>query len=399
MDNGSVVEMKILDERLNLLRTALKSRKVRIMIIGLGSVGNYLLDFLMSAKDENMEICVVGRDSDKMQSDINIVKVSSLIRRQNRSNVSVIGNVDLNDVSAIASAIASYKPDIIVNSSRAYPGLKYGSISWKNIRAYGLWTPLAIKYIKNIMLAYEQVKSDAIVINTSYSDAVIPWLRSAGVAYPDFGSGNINHLLPRIKMSVAEQLKIEDYWNIDVTLAVSHFHDVVISKEGHTEGVDMLMDIRYQGKEQNLDIGKIFANCAIPMPVDAKRNMMNASSNYEIIQAVLGAVRDGDRIKLHCPGAFGEIGGYPVIIDGSAEKMRAYICEDYFDLDSMRRKNRESIYLDGIGDVANGTLTYTDELVEKVKRAFGVNLMKTVAFDEIEKTAEFIIQNIIEKNI
>lgn len=391
--------MKILEERLNLLRTALKSRKAKIMIIGLGSVGNYLLDFLMSAKDENMEICVVGRNHDKMQSDVNIVRVSSLIRQQNRSNISVIGDVDLNDVSAIAGAIASYKPDIIVNSSRAYPGLKYGSISWKNIRAYGLWTPLAIKYIKNIMEAYEQAKSDAIVINTSYSDAVIPWLKSAGAAYPDFGSGNINHLLPRIKMAAASQLNIEDYWNIDVTLAVSHFHDVVISKEGQTEGVDMLMDIRYQGKEQKPDIGKVLADCAIPMPTDAKRNMMNASSNYEIIQAILNAARDGSRIKLHCPGVFGEIGGYPVIIDGSAEHLKAYIYEEYFDLDSMRRKNRESIYLDGIENVDNGTLVYTDELIQKVKQAFDVDLMKTVDFDEIEKTAEFIIQNIIEKNI
>jgi len=31
--------------------------------------------------------------------------------------------------------------------------------------------------------------SNAIVINTSYSDAANPWLKSAGMRYPDFGSG------------------------------------------------------------------------------------------------------------------------------------------------------------------------------------------------------------------
>lgn len=50
--------MKSLEEKLNLMKTGLKDRKVRIMIIGLGSVGNYLLDFLMSAGDETMDICV-----------------------------------------------------------------------------------------------------------------------------------------------------------------------------------------------------------------------------------------------------------------------------------------------------------------------------------------------------
>ncbi|MBQ5471013.1 MAG: saccharopine dehydrogenase NADP-binding domain-containing protein, partial [Treponema sp.] len=181
-----------LNEKLKLLKAELKDRKARIMIIGLGSVGNYLLDYLMSTKDEEIEIIVVGRNHDKMEMDVNIVKVASLIRQQNRTKITVEASVDLNDVVSIASAIKKHSPDIIVNSSRAYSGLKYGSISWSNFRAYGIWTPLSIKYTKNIMEAYSKADSKAIVINTSYSDAVIPWLKSARKAYPDFGSGNIN---------------------------------------------------------------------------------------------------------------------------------------------------------------------------------------------------------------
>lgn len=391
--------MILLNEKLSFLREELKSRKARIMIIGLGSVGNYLLDYLMSAGDEGIEICVVGRNEEKMQTDVNIVRVASLIRGQNRSRISVMGGVDLNNVSDIAEAIEAYKPDIIVNSSRAYSGLKYGSISWKNIRAYGIWTPLSIKYTRNIMEAYEQVQSNAIVINTSYSDAVIPWLKSAGRAYPDFGSGNINHLIPRFKFVIADKMGIDDYWNIDITFAVAHFHDVVVSKEGHTEGVDMLIDIRYKGEKVDLNVNEMIAGCSIPMPVDAKRNMMNASSNFEIIQAILSAVRSKQKVKLHCPGVFGEIGGYPIILDGSCAQIKARICEDYFDIDTMRKKNRESIYLDGIENVADGVLTYTDELLAKVKKAFGVDLVKHIAFDEIDQVAAFIVKEIIEKNV
>lgn len=389
--------MKTLNEKLNGLRRGLRGRKARVMILGLGSVGNYLLDYLLSSGDENLEICVAGRNREKMVSDVNIARVASLIRGQNRCRVEVRAGVDLNDISSIRDCIQAWKPDIIVNSSRAYPGLKYGSISWGAVRAYGIWSPLAVKYIKNIMEAYEEAGSEAIVINTSYSDAVIPWLRSAGKAYPDFGSGNINHLLPRIRFAVAEERGIEDYWNIDVTYAVSHFHDVVISKEGQTEGVEQLIDIRYRGEKLTPDMNRVFAACRIPMPVDARRNMMNASSNYEIIQAVLGAVRQGKRTKLHCPGVFGEIGGYPVILDGSGQDVRTYIEETYFDMEEMRRKNRESIYLDGIEDVREGSLFYTDELIRKARRAFGVRLPKEVAFAEIENTADFIIREIILK--
>lgn len=57
--------MKTINEKLEKLKNELKNRKVRIMIIGLGSVGNYLLDYLVSMADENMEICVVGRNEEK----------------------------------------------------------------------------------------------------------------------------------------------------------------------------------------------------------------------------------------------------------------------------------------------------------------------------------------------
>ena len=391
--------MKTTSEKLNIMRENFRARKAREMIIGLGSVGNYLLDYLMSSADENMEIAVVGRNAQKMESDVNIVRVASLIRGQNKSTITVIGDTDLNNVSSIENAIRSYKPDIIVNSSRAYAGLKYGSISWKNVRAYGIWSPLAIKFTKNIMQAYENAGSDAVVINTSYSDAVIPWLKSAGKAYPDFGSGNINHLIYRFKLAAGQILDIPDYWNIDITFAVSHFHDVVISKEGHTEGTDMLIDLKYKGNPLPVGINEIISHCGIPMPTDSKRNMMNASSNFEIVQAILNAVRNRECIKLHCPGVFGEIGGYPVIIDGRSDDVRAYIDEECFTLEEMRKKNRESIYLDGIENIHNGTLIYTDELIAKVKNAFNVDLCKNVPFDQIDNTADFIIHQIIEKNI
>ena len=64
----------------------------------------------------------------------------------------------------------------------------------------------------------------------------------------------------------------------------------------------------------------------------------------------------------------------------------------------MKKKNKESIYLDGIENVQDGVLVYTNELLQKVKKVFDVNLTKQVSFDEIDDTAEFIIREIIEKN-
>lgn len=385
-----------LDARLELLKAHAAQGVVRVMIIGLGSVGNYLLSYLVGSDDPGLEIIVAGRDRKKMESDVNIAKVAALIRHQNRSRVVIADGVDLDRPETVAECLQKYEPDIVLNTSRVYGGLKYGSISWKNVRAYGIWTPLSIKYIRNIMKAYAASGSKAIVVNTSYSDATIPWLKSAGQAYPDFGSGNLNHLLPRMKLAAAELCGIEDYWNIQAELATAHFHDVVISKEGHAEGLEQLLWLAYNGEELPCKQEDVLARCSLPMPVDAKRNMMNASSNYDIVESLLRAVRQGTKELFHSPGAMGEIGGYPVIIDGSGDRPRAMIDQSRFTLEQMRAKNRASLYLDGVEDIRDGCLFYTDELIEKARKAFGVSLPKSVAFDEIDRTVDWIIENIIQ---
>ena len=391
--------MKSLEQRLSKIKEHIQQNHITVMILGLGSVGTYLLDYLMSCNDESMRIVVVGRNKERMESNANIVKVSSLIRRRNRSEVIIEDGVDFNEVGQIQACIEKYEPDFIVNSSRVYSGLKYGSISWTNLRAYGIWAPLAIQYIKNIMEACEAANSDAVVINTSYSDAVIAWLKAAGKPYPDFGSGNINHLIPRIKYAVAELLDVKDYWAVDVMFATSHFHDVVISKEGHAEGMEQLLKVSYRGEEVPFTQEEIFDLCKIAMPVDAKRNMMNASSNFDIIASILSAIREEKQIRIFSPGVLGEIGGYPVLIDGTKEVPQITIDESVFDLEEMRAANRESIAFDGIEDVCDGALVYTDELVQKVKAAFDVDLPKTVPYDEIDDTARFLIEQIIRPQL
>ena len=388
--------MKSLQERLSVVEKHVKNNDIKVMIIGLGSVGAYLLDYLISKNDPAINVVVVGRDADKMQTKVNITRVAGLIRGVNKSHIEVEGGVDLNDIAAIQKAVEKHQPDFIVNSSRAYPGLKYGSISWANVRAYGIWSPLAIRFTKNVMEACDKADTNAIVINTSYSDAVIPWLKSAGKAYPDFGSGNLNHLVPRMKFAVANMLGVEDFWNVDVMFAAGHFHDVCISKEGQTEGVELPLKVYYKGEEKkDLPVAEIYKACHISMPVDQTRNMMNASSNYQIITAIIDAIRSGEDQKVFTPGFDGNIGGYPVLVGYKNGSLNAWIDESVFSFEEMNKADRASMALDGVEDVTDGKLIYTDALIEKAQKAFGKTLPKEVPFAEIEKTAQWIIDEII----
>ena len=387
--------MKALKERLKVVEQHVNENNIKVMIIGLGSVGAYLMDYLISKNDPALNLVVVGRDENKMLSKVNITRVAGLIRGVNKSHIEIESGVDLNDIDAVQKAIAKHQPDFIVNSSRAYPGLKYGSISWVNVRAYGIWSPLAIRFTKNVMEACDKADTNAVVINTSYSDAVIPWLKSAGKAYPDFGSGNLNHLVPRMKFAVADMLGVKDYWNVDIMFAAGHFHDVCISKEGQTEGVELPLKIYYKGEEKDLPHDKVYAACKILTPVDQTRNMMNASSNYQIITAVIEAIRTHENQKVFSPGFDGNIGGYPVQVGYKDGQLDAWIDESVFTFEEMNKADRASMALDGVEDVVDGKLIYTDALIKKAEKAFGKELPKTVAYNDIDKTAKWIIDEII----
>lgn len=389
--------MQETNRKLNVLAQKIRNgERVKIAILGLGSVGNYLLEYLNNWSFDNVEIIAGVRNVDKARSDVNIARVARLIRGYEPKPIRVKA-VDLDDVNSIEAFLTEVKPDFVVNSSRAYSGLKYGTISWHTIRAYGLWAPLAIKYIRNIMDAHRRIDSAAIVINTSYSDAVIPWLKSAGRSYPDFGSGNLNHLIPRIKMAVAAQTGIDRCQDIEVILATAHFHDVVISKEGQTEGVEPLLKVLHKGRElSGLDVGEIWKSCAIAMPVDAKRNMMNASSNFEIIRKIVEAILNRSVEVIHSPGVGGNIGGYPVKVDGTTDVISMTFNEDYFSFDDMSAVNRKSLALDGVEDVRDGALYWTDCLAQKVKKNFDVAIPKSVQYEEISEVANFIVSRIVE---
>lgn len=70
-----------------------------------------------------------------------------------------------------------------------------------------------------------------------------------------------------------------------------------------------------------------------------------------------------------------------------------------FSMEAMRNANRQSIAFDGIENVVDGRLVYTDHLLNKVKDRFGVSLPKEVAFDEIDSVADVLIEKIIKQAI
>lgn len=136
------------------------------------------------------------------------------------------------------------------------------------------------------------------------------------------------------------------------------------------------------------------------MPSDEKRNMMNASSNFEIIHKIIDAIKYKQKEKIHSPGFCGMIGGYPIEIDFSqVDNSNIHLYDNFFSVDQMVNSNRESIYLDGVEDIANGFLVYSDELIYKTQKAFNYALPKKVEIVDSNAIADELIENVIKKFI
>lgn len=77
--------------------------------------------------------------------------------------------------------------------------------------------------------------------------------------------------------------------------------------------------------------------------------------------------------------------------------MKGFLATNY-SLEEMEYVNRISIYCDGIENVKNGSLIYTEERIEKVKNCFDVLIPKDVPLMEAGRTADFLIEKVINTN-
>ena len=355
----------------------------KVMIIGYGSTGKYVLDMLTRLSDlSGCEYIVVSRaKEEEAEKRINLTLVSA----------GIFGNYpkvryracDVNDVKQLSELIAQEAPDVIAYTGRYMKGFKYGEFSYPNQIGYGVWTPLAVVLVEKLMRAVKLSGVPARVINTSYGDAVSPLLAVHGLA-PYTSAGNLNHLIPRIARAY-EKLSTKPASQCDVTFVGSHYANTYISKEGTTKGSPCLLHI--EGNE-GIKEEEIWKLCAVPTASGPERNVMIASDVVMLIRLMLD--RSGEEKKIHAPGPFGKIGGYPLIFRHG----QMHMDETHFSMEEMERVNAESLHCDGIDRLDENGIHFTDEVIGKMKTVFGIDYPKTLALEDCEEFSERLAETL-----
>lgn len=357
-----------------------------LMIIGYGSVGQYLLDMILSDRAHRFynKVVVVSRKSkEEVAPRLNTSIVAGMIKNYSDEVIEVpYEQCDINDVDKLAKIIMEYNPIAIVQCARYFSGVKYGSYSYKNGIGYGVWAPMSVVPIMNVMQAVNRSGIETSVINTSYPDATNAWIGHSFGRSVLCGAGNINHLIPRIKIA----MKKLGYNSNDINLVCSHHANTYISKEGDPQ------DDGWYLSANKVEINKetcmkIFKECNIPMMTDQTRNLMIASDCY--------ALTRGQTKLMHIPGSDCSVGGQRCVVVWSDGNMNV-IKSSSIPQDKVDELNMKGLQADGIEDVKEGMITFTDESIKKMKEVFGIDYPKTLDLKDAKEFAEKIHLALLE---
>lgn len=351
---------------------------MKVLICGYGSVGQFAVDMLARAGIDGLEIHILSR---KLEEDVlprlNTSIISAMIME---STVPIVYHpCAMDHVEEIERVLDEVVPDIVAYTGRFISNVKYGSYSYPNGIGYGVWTPLSLPLVLNLMKAVKNRGVPCKVIDTSHPDIVDPLLKTLG--HQVFtGLGNVNHMVPRIKRFIRMSGRYPEDAEIGVRLICSHYLNTYACRDGKDNGSPYFLRYYIDGEPRfEFTCGELIEACHIPMVSNATRNLMIASDVVEVVRILCG---DSPK-AIHLPGPNGLIGGYPCIVHPYRETDEVELdLPEEVELEQAIEINRISSQYDGVEDISDGCVTFMDKDIKRLKEVFGIDYPKKIHAEE-----------------
>jgi hypothetical protein len=330
----------------------------KILMLGLGSLGGHVLEFLARTPRVNR---IIAAD---VNEDWGVRKTNNAILgavNQGFYPSIKFRKIDLNDVEGTAETLKEEEPDLIFNATTLQSwwaiGLLPNEVYEKLLDAgFGPWLPMHLTLTHKLVKAVEKAGIETHVVSSSFPDAVHPVLGKVGLA-PTVGIGNFDLIIPRIKKVVSEKLGVP-MRNVSVFMVGHHVHDVLVEDFGTTGGAPYFLKILVDDKNvtDELDPEKIFSE-PLPTPPGNQSDQQVGSSAVKNIIAILNDTGE----LTHAPGPNGLPGGYPVRLSAKGAEV---VLPEELSLEEAIKINEEAQKFDGIEEIKDdGTVVFTEKSV------------------------------------
>ena len=340
-------------------------KKSTVLIIGIGEVGQYLLEFLLRG---DLDINVLAGDVHlrAVEGKINNALFGAALHDRH-PNVRAL-EIDLFNIERTTEMLNEIQPDVVVNCAvlqtwhviRRLPEDVYSKLS---SACLGAWLPVQLTLAMKLAQAIKQSGISTHYINTSLSDLTNPVLGAMGIP-PTIGIGNVALIEPAVRTLVARNLGIPRT-EVRIKMIAHHVHWVTWREAGYREGAPFYMKILADGEDitSRFDTLDLMKKAIHLYPGNTSFSAVSASSAIQNLVALLSE----DQVSIHSPGPNGLPGGYPISInrDGVKIELPADI-----NLEDAINMNKEAQTFDGIKQIDNDArvhfMPYTIDIMKEV---------------------------------
>ncbi|WP_428965993.1 Rossmann-fold NAD(P)-binding domain-containing protein [Micromonospora fluostatini] len=287
----------------------------KIMVIGAGDIGTRTF-FSLAHSAQPRDLLLAGRDEQAVGRFGNLTRFSSIQRGyhpQIRTR-----RVDLADIDRTAEEIAAFGPDIIFAAASVQswwvlfdlPPAKFEKLYQAR---FGPWVPLHLAPVAQLMQAVRAARSNAVVVNAAFPDAVHPALAADGLS-PHVGIGNVANNVPGIRASLADTLGVT-VDRVEARFVAHHYVSHRLSRTGGAGSAPFDLRVQVDGRPmRDLDTGQVFRT--LRDRYGRTGGLRGQAMTVASALSVLEPLAQGSSAITHAPGPFGLVGGYPVRIGG-----------------------------------------------------------------------------------
>ncbi|MEW6265038.1 MAG: hypothetical protein AB1641_18335 [Thermodesulfobacteriota bacterium] len=333
--------------------------KATLMIIGLGDLGGYVLEFL--ARVPNIPKIVtadINEDWGARKTNSAVVGASQFGLYPDIEFV----QLDAFDLDKTAKILGEVQPTLIYNSMTLQSWWVITQLPKEAYKAidearYAPWYPMHFLPTYKLMLAVKKAGINTHVVNAAFPDVVNPALAAIGLS-PTVGIGNIDNLVPSLRVVAARMLKAP-LRSVTVYLVAPHFVSYYAGRFGNTGGAPYYLKVMVDDQDITPKINRDELISKVvtlgKRPGGLQAHPVVASSVCKIIQGIMFDTQELG----HAPGPNGLPGGYPVRL--SRQGVEVFLPGD-LTLEEAIKINNEAQVFEGIESIGgDGTVVLTDK--------------------------------------
>lgn len=334
-------------------------RQNSVMIVGLGELGGYVLEFLARAPNMGK---IVAAD---IREDWGLRKTNSAIAGASQfglyPEIEFI-QLDAFDVDKTAKILKEVQPTVLYNSMTLQSWWVITQLPQDAYKAidearFAPWYPMHFFPTYKLMQAVKKSEIKMHVVNSAFPDLVNPALGKIGLT-PTVGIGNIDNLVCSSKIVVSKMFGVP-LRAVTIYMVAPHYFSYSVSRFGNDGGAPYYLKVMIDDRDVTgkIDREEFLTNFITigKRPGGIHANPVVASSTCKIIMGILFDTKELG----HAPGPNGLPGGYPIKL--SAEGVEVFLPEE-LRLEEAIRINNEAQSLEGVESIQeDGTVILTDK--------------------------------------